>query len=61
MNLMDLWLLFTIKQIAEEFGGEFSRLGENTEKYITFSVPIEKRVTRIDKIRKEITKNISYS
>ena len=58
---MDLWFIFTIKQIAEEFGGEFSCLGENSEKYITFSVPIEKRVTRIDKIRKEITKNISYS
>ena len=24
-------------------------LGENTEKYVTFAVPMEKEVTRIDK------------
>ena len=28
--------------MAEEFKGEFERLGENTEIYITFSVPIQK-------------------
>ena len=33
---------FIIKQIAEEFEGQFECLGENTEKYITFSVPMEK-------------------
>ena len=31
-------------------------LEENTEKYITFSVPIKKKVTRIDKRGEEITK-----
>ena len=35
-------------------------LGENTEKYITFTVPIEKEVTRIDKNGEKITKNIGY-
>ena len=35
-------------------------LGEKTEKYITFTVAIEKEVTRIDKNGEEITKNISY-
>ena len=35
-------------------------LGENTEKYITFSVPIEKEVTRISKNGEEITKTIFY-
>ena len=35
-------------------------LGESTEKYIAFSVPIEKNVIRIDKSRIEITKYISY-
>ena len=35
---------FIIKQLAEEFKGQFECLGENTEKYITFSVPIEKEV-----------------
>ena len=39
---------------------QFTCLGENIEKYITFSVPIEKEVTRIDKNGEEITKNISY-
>ena len=29
-------------QLAEEFKGQFECLGENTEKYITFSVPIKK-------------------
>ena len=29
-------------QLAEEFKGQFECLGENTEKYITFSVPINK-------------------
>ena len=33
---------FIIKQLAEEFEGEFECLGENTEKYITFLVPLEK-------------------
>ena len=31
-----------IKQLAEESEGEFECLGENTEKYITFSVPLKK-------------------
>ena len=35
-------------------------LAENTEKYKTFSVPIEEEVTRISKNGKEITKTISY-
>ena len=33
---------FIIKQSPEEFEGQFECLGENTEKYITFSVPIKK-------------------
>ena len=33
---------FIIKELAEEFKGQFECLGENTEKYITFSVPIKK-------------------
>ena len=32
-----------IKELAEEFVGPFECLGENTEKYITFSVPIKKQ------------------
>ena len=43
---------FIIKTLAEEFEGEFECLGENTEKYITFSVPIKKEITKKDKIIK---------
>ena len=35
---------FIIKELLEEFGKQFNCLGENTEKYITFSVPIEKKL-----------------
>ena len=36
---------FVIKKSAEEFKGELECLGENTKKYITFSVPLEKEKT----------------
>ena len=35
---------FIIKQLAKEFEGQCECLGENTEKYITFSVAIEKEL-----------------
>ena len=35
---------FIIRELASEFHGNFECLGENTEKYITFSVPIKKRI-----------------
>ena len=34
---------FIIKQLTKEFNGHLECLGENTEKYTTFSVPIKKR------------------
>ena len=39
--------------------GKFICLGKGTEKYISFLVPIEKEVTRIDENGEEITKTIS--
>ena len=33
---------FIVKQLAEDFKGQFECLGENTKKYINFSVPIKK-------------------
>ena len=33
---------FIIKGLSKEFNGQFECLGENTEKYITFSVPFKK-------------------
>ena len=35
---------FIIKQLAKEFDGQLECLGENTLKYITFSVPIKKEL-----------------
>ena len=49
-----------IKELAEEFKNQFTCLAENTEKYITFTFPIEEQVTRFDKNGEEFTKNISY-
>ena len=52
--------MFYHKNLAVKFKKQFNCLGENTEKYITFIVPIKKEVTRIDKNGAEITKNIPY-
>ena len=35
---------FIINKLAKEFDGQLECLGENTEKYITFSVPISKEL-----------------
>ena len=43
---------FIIKNLAEEVEREFECLGQNTEKHITFSVPIKKGITKKDKIVK---------
>ena len=48
---------FIIKELAREFDGNFECLGENTEKYITFSVPIKKR---IDNKNMDITFKIKF-
>ena len=34
---------FILWELTEEFEGQFERLGENTEKHLTFSVPIKKK------------------
>ena len=49
-----------IKELAEEFEGEFECLSENTEKYITFSVPIKKEITKIGKDSNDKVMKISY-
>ena len=48
---------FIIKELAEEFEGNFVSLGENTEKYITFSVPVKKKIDNKDL---EITYKIKF-
>ena len=39
---------FIIKELIRQFDGNFECLGENTEKYITFSVPIKKKIENKD-------------
>ena len=57
---MDLiWISLDHKKLAEENEGQFTFLGENFEKNITFSVSIEKGVTRIDKKEKKSQKSYS--
>ena len=51
---------FIIKNFAEQFKGGFECLGENTEKYITFSVPIKKEITKKDKNGNDKIIKISY-
>ena len=38
------------KQLAKEFKGQLECLGENTEKYITFPVPIKKNLTMVKQL-----------
>ena len=48
---------FIIKELVKEFLGNFECLGEKTEKYITFSVPIKKKIENKDL---EITYKIKF-
>ena len=48
---------FIIEELVENFEGNFECLGENTEKYITFSVPIKKKIENKDL---EITYKIKF-
>ena len=48
---------FIIKELVKEFESNFECLGENTEKYITFSVPIKKKIENKDL---EITYKIKF-
>ena len=49
---------FIIKKLVNEFEGKFECSGENTEKYITFSVKISKKITKKDGGEKIV--NIPY-
>ena len=49
-----------IKELTEKFEGEFECLGENTKKYITFSVPVKKEITKKDKNGNDKITKISY-
>ena len=50
---------FIIKELANEFKGQFECLGENTQKYKIFPVPIGKEVIKIDNDGNESVETIS--
>ena len=51
---------FIIRELAEECKDQFECLGENMEKYITFSVPIKKEHDNGKTCIKYITYQIIY-
>ena len=55
-----LWVSFYHKTVSWISFKKFTCIGENTDKYITFTVSIEKEVSRIDKNGEEVTKKMSY-
>ena len=46
--------------MAKEFQGPFECIGENSEIYKSFSVPIKKKVIKTKKDEKKSIENISY-
>ena len=48
---------FIINELAVDLKEQITCLGKYTEKHITFTVPIEKEVTGIDKNGEEIAKS----
>ena len=51
---------FIIKELANEFEGQFECIGENKVKCQTFSVPLKKEILKTDKDGNEIVDTISY-
>ena len=51
------WLSFYVKRVSRRIKKrQFTWLGENTEKYITFAVPIEKKLQELMKMEKKLQK-----
>ena len=51
---------FIIKELAYTFEGQLECLGENKEKQKTFSIPIKKEITKINKDGNESIETLSY-
>ena len=51
---------FMLNQLAIEFKGELNCIGDNMEKYITFSVPIKKKVINNNGDKKTITYKLKF-
>ena len=53
---------FFIKELTEEFNKQFTCFAENTEKYITLAVSIEKKLQELIKMKKKLQKkHLAYS
>ena len=53
-------IISLLKNLQTSLRDNMNVLGENTEKYKIFSVPIEKEITKIDKEGNESVATISY-
>ena len=51
---------FIIKELVNEFKGQFECIRENSEIYKSFSVPIKEEIRKIDKEDNETIDTISY-
>ena len=47
---------YIIKQLAKEFEGEFSCIGENIEQYKAFTVPVTRALKKLVKMKKKLQK-----
>ena len=52
---------FIIKELANEFEGQFECLGKNKDKYKKFSVPIKKEIKKTDKYGRGTIETISLT
>ena len=59
-NGSNYYYYFIIKELADRFEGKSKCLGEKIEKYKTFTIPIEKEITKTDKDGNESVVSISY-
>ena len=61
LNSSNYYYHLIIKELANKLEqGKFDCLGENTERYKTFSIPIEREVTKVDKYGNESVVTIYY-
>ena len=51
---------FIMKSLANKFERKFEGLGENTEKCKTYSIPIKKEITKINKDGNESAVTVTY-
>ena len=53
-------IILSLKSQQKSFFKKSTCLGKNTKKYISFAVPIEEEVAKVEKNGEEVTEYISY-